>query len=384
MRRHDTTPAAVPTRVAPPSPRRPATGPPGNAAQILALQRTVGNAAVGRLITPVQRAVTVGGKAVDDPVALLATKQHDELLSGMGRTVLGWAARGQATLAATDVDDLVIQVERIAAMASLAGSILSSGILGRKTMSRSGTAFSGSNDRGDDTALAVNVLDNRSGAYDSDRLVHDSLTARDRGSFSVAMERPTDDDMVRDQLLEDRNRPRPDVPLSEPEQQEILKQSGGDPTMLRVLTERKLEEKFDRHGETLGLNRAVFNERVQNTIMAIMSRPGADVATRADGGGYESSVPADVIPPGPGGFTTLIFPKWFEPWAPLMLTGLTSDPTGLTIRFAGDRRVTAKYRALGEDHDVTVDAPDYASEVGEQLTRFGAIATHILKTAGAV
>ncbi|MFI1996897.1 hypothetical protein [Actinoplanes sp. NPDC020271] len=383
MRRHDTTPAAVPTRVAPPSPRRPA-GPSGNAAQILALQRTVGNAAVGRLITPVQRAVTVGGEAVDDPVALLATKQHDALLSGMGHTVLGWAARGGATLAATDVDDLMIQVERIAAMASLAGSILSSGILGRKTMSRSGTAFSGSNDQGDDTALAVNVLDNRSGAYDSGRLVHESLTTRDRGSFSVAVERPTDDDMVRDQLLEDRNRPRPDVPLSEPERQEILQLSGGDSTMLRLLTERKLEEKLDLHGETLRLNRAVFNERVQNTIMAIMSRPGTDVATRADGGGYESSVPADVIPPGPGGFTTLIFPKWFEPWAPLMLTGLTSDPTGLTIRFAGDRQITAKYRALGEDHDVTVDAPDYATEVREQLDRFGVIATHILKTAGAV
>ncbi|MEW1871255.1 DUF4157 domain-containing protein [Streptomyces caelestis] len=336
--------------------------------------------------TAVQRAVLVGGAEVAEPARLVEEAGLDHLLTDTARLVLGYAPQltAEVPLQVKDAEDLVIEVGRIAAMIDLVHSINSSGILGRRTLSRQGTAFTGSNDEGDGTALAVNVLDARAGGSDADirNVVDESLTARDRGSFSVAMERPVDDDMI----LADMAGGVPGAALSETELAAIREAAEGDASLIGMLVSAKLNDKkgellAESHAETVAQYRSLLQERTQNTAMAIIGRPGADVLTKGPHlGSYESDVPSDRIPPGPGGFTSLVLPRWFEPYGPLLMT--RDWPKGVTLRFAGNRQITAYYRAKGNDHPVTVDAPDYATEIEAQLRKFQVIATHILKTAG--
>jgi hypothetical protein len=333
----------------------------------------------------VQRAVLVGGAEAADPARVVQDAGLDYLLTDTGRLVLRHAPRltADVPLQVKDAEALVVEVERIAAMIDLVHSINSSGILGRRTLSRQGTAFTGSNDEGDRTALAVNVLDARGGgsAAGIRNVVDDSLTARDRGSFSVAMERPVDDDMILDEMAGD----VPGAALSEAELAEVREASGGDESMFRMLASAVLNNKkagllSESHAETVARYRSLLQDRTQNTAMAIIGSPGADVLTKGPHlGTYESDVPSDRIPPGPGGFTSLVLPQWFEPYGPLLL--IRDWPAGVALRFAGNRQITAHYRAKGTDYPVTVDAPDYAAEIGTQLQKFQVIATHILKTA---
>lgn len=332
----------------------------------------------------VQRAVRVGGELVTDPVRLLRDNNGlDELLSATGEQVLIWALKGRADLVATDAVGLLLEAERIAAMIDLVQSIVRTGILGRKTLTQLGMDYTGSNDAGNRTALAVNVLDNRGGRHDVRDMVDRSLTVPKNGSFSVAMERPVSDDMIVEQMEEDMAL-RPPAVLSAEERRTIREQAKGDSTLERLLTEHAIEAKRgDTRPATLARNQNIFDQRVQNTMMAIVPRPDRSIAYMSPGyGGYESSVPSDRIPPGPGGFTTLVFPKWFEAFAPLMLRGI-DWPQGVDVQFVGDRKITAHYRAKDVDWPITVDAPDYASEVAAQLEEFQYLATHILKTSTA-
>ncbi|MFF5155154.1 DUF4157 domain-containing protein [Streptomyces sp. NPDC000348] len=333
----------------------------------------------------VQRAVLVGGAEVADPARVVQDAGLDYLLTDTGRLVLSYAPKltADVPLQVKDAEELVIEVGRIAAMIDLVHSINGSGILGRRTLSRQGTAFTGSNDEGDSTALAVNVLDARGGgsAADIRDVVDESLTARDRGSFSVAMERPVDDDMILGEMAED----VPGTALSEAELAEVREAAAGDEGMFRMLASAVLNNKkagllAESHADTVAQYRSLLQDRTQNTAMAIVGRPGADVLTKGPHlGSYESDVPSDRIPPGPGGFTSLVLPRWFEPYGPLLL--LRDWPEGVALRFAGNRQITAHYRAKGTDYPVTVDAPDYAAEIEAQLRKFQVIATHILKTA---
>lgn len=332
--------------------------------------------------TTVQRAVLVSGAEVADPARVVQDADLNYLLTDTGRLVLRNVPRlADALLQAKDAEDLVIKVGRIAAMIDLIRSINSSGISGRRTLSRQGQAFTGSNDEGNSTALAVNVLDARGGgaAAGLGNVVNESLTARDRGSFSVAMERPVDDDMILGEMAED----VPGARLSGTELAAIHEAAEGDESLVRMLVSAKLKDKrgellAESHADTVAQYRSLLQDRTQNTAMAIISRPGADVLTKDPHlGSYESDVPSDRIPPGPGGFTSLVLPQWFEPYRLLV----EEWPAGVALKFAGNRQITAYYRAKNNDYPVTVDAPDYASEIEAQLQKFQVIATHILKTA---
>ncbi|MFI1418417.1 DUF4157 domain-containing protein [Streptomyces sp. NPDC020731] len=335
--------------------------------------------------TAVQRAVLVDGAEVADPARLVEEAGLDYLLTNTGRLVLRHAPEltADAPLRAKDAEALVIEVERVAAMIDLVHSINSSGILGRRTLSRQGKAFTGSNDEGDSTALAVNVLDARGGgsAAGIRNVVNESLTARDRGSFSVAMERPVDDDVILEGMAKD----VAGAELSETELAAIREAAEGDESLVRMLVSAKLNDKKGEllarsHADTVAQYRSLLQDRTQNTAMAIIGGPGADVLTKGPHlGSYESDVPSDRIPPGPGGFTSLVLPRWFEPYGPLLMT--RNWPEGVALRFAGNQQITAHYRAKGNDYPVTVDAPDYATEIETQLRKFQVIATHILKTA---
>ncbi|MFI9760679.1 DUF4157 domain-containing protein [Streptomyces sp. NPDC051963] len=335
--------------------------------------------------TAVQRVVLVSGAEVADPARLVADADLDHLLTDTGRLVLSLAPRlgADAPLQAKDAEDLVIEVERIASMIDLVHSINSSGILGRRTMSQQGRAFIGSNDEGDSTALAVNVLDARTGgtAAGIRDVVNESLTARDRGSFSVAMERPVDEDMILDEMATDVS----GVALDEKELAAIHEAAGGEQSLIQMLVRAKVNDRkgellAESHEATVAQYRSLLEGRTQNTAMAIVGRPGDDVLTKGPHlGSYESDVPSDRIPPGPGGFTSLVLPRWFEPYGPLLMT--REWPTGVELKFAGNQQITAHYRAKGNDYPVTVDAPDYATEIAAQLQKFQVIATHILKTA---
>lgn len=327
----------------------------------------------------VQRTVTVGGAKVSDPARLIEESDLEHFLVPTGRRVLDYLKdpRANAALEAKDGEELVLEVGRIAAMIDLVHSINSSGILGRGTLVQQGIAHTGSNDRGDSTALAVNVLDARA-AQDLAQIqdvVTKSLTDPNNGSFSVAMERPQEDDMILDEMAGDVD----GVELPEKDLAGIHKAAQGDEGLARMLVSAMKRERLsDARGGTVAQYVALLQERTQNTAMAIIDRPGSDVATLSPGvGSYESDVPSDKIPPGEGGFTSLVLPAWFEPYGPLLMT--QEWPEGVALRFAGNKEITAHYRAKGNDWPVTVEAPDYGSEIQSQLQQFKVIATHILK-----
>lgn len=338
-------------------------------AALLALQRAAGNAAVSRSL--VQRAVIVGGAPVHDPVGILRADSNHVLMSATGWRVVEWARAGNADLTAADTEGLVVEAERIAAMVELVRSIRNRGILGRRTLTQRQISFAGSNDRGDTTALAVNVLDSRRAGHDVDQLVTNSLTAPKNGSFSVAMERPPGTDMVLDQLREDRQL---DTEPTEQERKEAIAVAGGNTEDERLILKLMVAERQNKG--TIDRNQNVLAERVRNTAMAIIPQPAGDIANREDGGFYESDVPADRIPPGTGGFTLLVLPQWFKPYAPMVQPW----PKDVEARFMGDRQVTAHFTAGDVDLPVTVDAPGFGTQIREQLTKFQYLATHILKT----
>ncbi|MEU9994385.1 hypothetical protein [Streptomyces sp. NPDC050848] len=358
---------------------------------LLGLQGARGNAAVVQMLRDsghppaIQRAVTVGGAKVEDPVQHLMSSGMDTFLSETGKVVLGYLKRPDfpASLDVKDSDELLIEVDKIAAMIDLVHSINSSGILGRRTMNQQGIAHTGSNDAGNSTALAVNVLDARTaqGPDDIQDVVDQSLTSRDNGSFSVAMERPQQEDMILADLAEVSD----GGGLSAAELEGLRKDAAGDESVLGMLVNHMKNQKLsDAQSEVVARYTALLQARTQNTAMAIIDNPGGDVANLSAGTrAYESDVPADVIPAGgAGGFTSLVLPGWFEPYKLLLM--LREWPRGVDLAFAGTKQITAHYRAAGQDWPITVDAPDYGSEIGKKLQEFKLIATHILKTSGSI
>ncbi|MER5931114.1 hypothetical protein [Streptomyces sp. NPDC002054] len=331
----------------------------------------------------VQRTAIVGGARVGDPLALIEENNLSHLLTPTALSVLEFVkGQGDKTLLqAKDAESLAIQAMRTAALIELVRSINSSGILGRRSLSRQGISHTGSNDRGNETALAVNVLDARGARNPEDiaDTVTKSLTEPNNGSFSVAMERPQDDDMI----LDDMSRDARDVELTTAELAEIRETAKGQEELIPYLISAKKQDRLaDGHESTLAMYGSLLRERTEDTVMAIIDNPGPDVATLGPhSGAYESDVPSDRIAPGKDGFTSLVLPAWFEPYG--LLLPLKEWPAGVALRFAGTKQVTAHFRAKGKDWPITVEAPDYGTEITAHLQKFKLIATHILKTAHA-
>ena len=119
-----------------------------------------------------------------------------------------------------------------------------------------------------------------------------------------------------------------------------------------------------------------MQDRAMNTIMAVVPNPNGRIANLSErSASYESDVPSGKIPVGDGGFTSLLIPEWFQPFY-LMIEDL--QPPNITVRFVGTKTITANYKTRNGHIPVTLNAPDYGSEISPLLQEFKLLATHIL------
>ncbi|WP_329311154.1 eCIS core domain-containing protein [Streptomyces sp. NBC_01262] len=327
--------------------------------------------------TRVQRRVICNSRAVRNPLAAVEASEHRDLLSDTSRRVLNFHMdHPTPVLVVGDTTELLLEAERIASMIDSIDSILAHGILGRRELNLRQIGYQGSNDAvGDTTPLAVNVLYARDDEADFDALVRDSLTVDHSGSFSVAMERPVQDDMVADRITDDLRAARG----RRLRQNEIDQLVAGGATEGTARMALRRDRDTRAIGNALARNQAVFDQRVQNTVMAVVTGPDRTMVPELHGNmQYESDVAADRIPPGPGGFTVLLIPAWFAPYAPL----LGQRPRGVTLTYVGDARITAGYFGGGQNNEVTTNAPDYATALRKLLRKHRLLATHIVKTGG--
>ncbi|MGW3652081.1 eCIS core domain-containing protein [Streptomyces sp. NPDC000878] len=331
----------------------------------------------GLASTRVQRRVVRNGIPVREPLAEVEASEHGALLTATSRRVLEHLARPTPVLVVGDTTELFLEAKRIAAMVDSIDSILAHGVLGRRELNRRNIDYQGSNDAASDhTPLAVNVLDARGAGADFHALVAGSLTVDHSGSFSVAMERPVQEDVVAARITANLTTAR----SRGPRQDEIdqLVTGGMSEEMAQLFLRMNREE--TAIADAIAGNQAVFDQRVQNTVMAVVIAPdhGMDLGFFGNRQ-YESQVEADRIPPGPGGFTVLLIPQWFAPYATLLRPQLAAH---VTFTYVDNARITAGYSGGGQNNSVTTNAPDYATALRQLLRQHRLIATHIVKTGG--
>lgn len=325
---------------------------------------------------PVQRRVTIGGQQVDSVVD--AVGDNWPLLSLEAAEAAGWMRGLSPTWDFADPEYLLLFANRVAAMTKLIRSIFATGILSRERLAAGGIPFVGSEDVGNAGKLAVNVLDNRVGGRTAASIADESMIAQDRGSISVAFER--ENDWIKqgpdDDEFGEWTKPQ-HVALTDQETREVTEMAGGNPALAEMITRHRQQNTAFARNEALlnGLYSPEMNDRAQNTLMAVVPRPDSMAVLSPRDLSYESEAPGGQIVPGQGGFTTLLIPQWYQPFY-LMLRQI--QPPGVTVRFVGNTQVTAFYKSPLGQIPVTVDAPDYASEVGPELQQFRYLATHIL------
>ena len=326
---------------------------------------------------PVQRRVTIRGGEIDSIIDYLGPEQWDELVSLDEAEAAGWMLGLSRTWDFSGPEDLILFVNKVYSLAKLIRSIFAAGLLSRANLVQRGIEYVGSEDVGSGGKLAVNVLDRRGGVRNPLEIARESMTAENRGSISVALER--EDDWIKQSSDEDRFgewiKPQ-HVQLTEAERKRIedAQVSGWGGMVERRIRENKAFEQNQLLLNNLYLPE--MTERAQNTIMAIIPRPPGTVANLEPRDiSYESDFPGGEVRPGAGGFTTLLIPQWFQPFY-LMLEDV--QPHGVEVRFVGNRAVTAYYKSQLGQIPVTVNAPDYAGEVAQELQTFSYIATHIL------
>lgn len=335
--------------------------------KVLNHRREAGAAEAGAGAAPVQRTVTIKGKEIDDVAGFLGNAWN----AALGE-VAGWLLALDQPLDFSGPEDLLQFLDRAAAMVKLTRSIFNSGILSRKRLHESKIDYVGSEDAGKEGKLAVNVLDRRGGERTAADVASESMTAKDRGSISVALEREND------WLKKSPPWTKPEhVQLTAEEIEQIAKDVGGEESLVQALTSHR------RQNKAFELNEAMLNgpfspemtRRAQDTLMAIVPHPEKLANLDPRDGSYETHVPGGEIAPGAGGFTTLLVPQWFQPFYPLLKD---LQPQGLDVRFVGNRKVTAHYKSPLGHIPVTVDAPDYESEVAADLDKFEFLVTHVL------
>lgn len=332
----------------------------------------------GRVI---QRRVTIKGQPIDSIIRYLSTDEWNTFLSMEEAGAAGWMLGINQTLDFKDQGDLILYVTKVWSVAKLLRSIFTSGILSRNLLSQRNIDYIGSEDTGKSGGLAVNVLDNRDENVGAQQIADDSMTATQRGSISVAMER--ENDWVKHGPDDDKfgEWSKPQHIALTPSQEKQVKEAElvGGPSLGSAVRHHNQESQADTNNTDLlnNLYRPEMDRRAQNTVMAIIRKPGSGVATSVRSGtSYESSVSSGAIQAGPGGFEVLLIPAWFQPFY-LMLKD--AQPKGLEVRFVGDKTITAHYKNPGGGHlPVTVNAPDYTEQITPELQQFKLLATHIL------
>jgi len=337
----------------------------------------------------VQRKVTINGKEKDSIISYLFTTGWDELISLDEAEVAGWLLGDSRTWNFSGPEDLILYVDKVYSMTKLIRSVFASGILSCEELNKQKIDYVGSEDVGKVGKLAVNVLIKGGGKKSAQEIADESMTAENRGSISVALERQNDwlKASPDEELGGEWTKPEQIVLTSEEQKdiqnagEEVAKTDGDEMgNLVKKALETKIKETkaYDQNQELLNnLFGPEMEERAQNTIMAIITNPSKSIANIGENEdiSYESDVPGGKIPSGDAGFTTLLIPQWFEPFY-MMLKD--QQPDDVEVRFVGDKNVTAKYKSPLGSIPVTVNAPDYAGEVAEKLEEFKTIATHIL------
>ena len=351
------------------------------AARAYGAQRLQGTGRMGLANTAprhavIQRKVTVAGQDVPSVVGHLHGGDLGELISTEASEAAGWMLGLSKTFAFKDSEELLLHAERVYSMAKLIRSLFAHGLLSRTQLVQKRIDYVGSVDAGREGGLAINVLDMRGGEDDAKYQADQSMTARDHGSISVALER--DKDWIKGADEEPTEWRTPEGAPWSDEDERALPHSEA-PSLVDAVRKHQKENRALEHNERLlnSLYKPEMTERAQNTVMAIVPKPQDIGAAHKDPIAplYEHKAPSGHIAPGQGGFTTLLIPGWFEPFY-LMLEA--QQPRGLEVRFVGDKAVTAYYKAGAHQIPVSVTAPDYASEVAQDLQRFETVATHIL------
>lgn len=327
-----------------------------------------------------QRKVTVKGRELSSIVMYLNQVNYlgqtgwDVLLSLDETEAAGWMLGLSPTWNFEDAADIILFVNKVSSMTGLIRGIFRTGILSRTKLHEQGIDYVGSEDSGTQGDLAVNVLDNRKKKLSAQDITESSMIADNRGSISVALERQ--DDWIKNDLLRGG-----EVELSEARRREITEEYSGLASSVMALEQKNVA--YQQNKEYLnGLANSEMSDRAHRTIMAVIPLSHDEDDKRKDFGviserdvSYESTVSSGKISPGEGGFTTLIIPNWYQPFF-LMLEKFI--PRGIDVKFVGSKVVTATYKFNGEYIPVTIEAPDYASEVTPLLETFELLATHIL------
>ncbi len=330
----------------------------------------------------VQRKVTIKRKEININEDFLKMAPWDKWFSPDEDKdeieVARWLFELSPTWDFSEQEDLVLYINKVYSMTKLIRSVFANGILSRGKLEHKDIEYVGSEDVGNDGQLAVNVLDSRGGVKDVQEIAEESMTAEDRGSISVALERQNDwvkNSPDQDQLAGEWTKPE-DIILTDKDIANI--KQGAEMGLATAI------EKSIRNNKALERNQELLNnlygpemkERAQNTIMAIVTKPSEKVANLSPrDASYESDVPEGKIPYGNGGFTTLLIPQWYKQFYPMIKD---DQPDEVEIRFVGDKEVIAYYKSYLGHIPVTVNAPNYANEVASALKKFQTIATHIL------
>jgi hypothetical protein len=270
---------------------------------------------------------------------------------------------------------------------TLVNSILEHGILSQKVAQEKRISIVGSVDKVSKNAdqkipIAVNNLTLVSENLDEAKNVAlDSLTAENRGSISVSLERQ-DDFLLRYFPKES------DMVLNQNEQQTLEQDSSNAPE-LRSQIEKHLKAQKAARQITTKLNNGEFNkvlsERAQNTVLAILNKNviSKSGATNIQEGttiealnntSQELGVVADQITPKQ--IISLLVPN--------ILTNIKyqkeiKNPNNVNIKYVDSKSINAFYKpADGKSNiEVAVQAPDYQEAIAQELLKQRVIATHI-------
>jgi hypothetical protein len=320
----------------------------------------------------VQRKVVISGSGIENMVEYLTEKGKMDGLSIGVEEACAWMQE-YGDFAFDDVDKFLEHAERASSVTGLLRSVFGNGILSRNELAKNEVDYVGSEDIGDQGDLAVNVLDHRGEDKTAQEVTEDSMSATDRGSISVALERRNDP--IKDVLKK-----RGDIELTEEQKKQVREQAAGIPDeYIEIAMNLEKDNIAALENESLlnGELKPEMLNRAMMTIMVVINQPTEGIANLSNrSASYESTAPTGKISPnGPDGYSTLLIPDWFQPFYPMVEK---EGPEDIAVKFVGTSTITANYKTNDGHIPVTIDAPDYASEVTPLLDEFNYLATHIL------
>ncbi|MEM7151972.1 MAG: hypothetical protein AAF799_03975 [Myxococcota bacterium] len=269
-----------------------------------------------------------------------------------------------------EIDELHPEV---AATIRNANNILRDGVLTRSDLAKKGVKFTGSVDKGESfqNDVSVNLL-RTTDEQDADEVAEDSVTAADRGSLSVALERPNDEELMADFA-------KPPLTAEEEEQLQGVPE-GMRAGLRRALLSNTLPQ--PNANATAELSR-----RAQRSVLAITTPSrlsGGRSATRREQIGDFKKKPLESRSEErqlrgsirPGSLHSLVVPESIRDHAHLL-----HNPHKVPIRFVGNKSTDVHFKPGDGQRNipVTIDAPDFGSAVSDALKDNPRLLTHVAR-----